>query len=311
MQQNVEILMAVYNGERFIEAQLQSVVDQTYENWLLKIRDDGSTDKTMEIIGKFVEQFPGKILVITDNLHNIGSCNNFFELLKHSDSEYVMFADQDDVWDKDKVEKTLSRFVKLENQYGKSIPLLLHTNLKVVDENLNVIADSFWEFQQMEVERGNTLNKLLMQNIVTGCTTMINKALINKTMPLPDKLFVHDWWLALIAAAFGNIEVIAEPTLLYRQHSKNVAGAKQSGIIHFIGRLFKLEDVKKGLDNAIFQASVFLDQFRNELSDNQFKMLDIFSHLYQYNYLKRRYLLIKYGIIKSKFSRNIGLFLIA
>jgi glycosyltransferase involved in cell wall biosynthesis len=311
MQMHIEILMAVYNGEQYIAAQLQSIVDQTYENWQLKIRDDGSTDKSMDIVGKYVEDYPNKIIIIQDKQHNLGSCNNFFELLKHTESEYVMFADQDDVWDKDKIEKTLSAFLELEYKFGKTTPLLLHTDLKVVDENLNVIATSFWEFQQMSSVKACSLNKLLLQNVVTGCTSMINKALIKKAMPLPDHLFVHDWWLALVASAFGKIEVINDTTLLYRQHTKNVAGAKQSGIVHFISRLFKLEDVKKGLNNSIFQANIFLNQYRNDLSENQLKILEVFSHLYQYHFFKRRYLLLKYGLLKSKFIRNIGLFLVA
>jgi len=309
MNEKVDILMAVFNGELFLKQQLDSIVNQTYKNWLLRIRDDGSTDNSIGIINDYIEKYPEKIILLEDN-KNIGSCNNFFALLENSNSEYIMFSDQDDVWHTDKIEKTLNQFIELEKEYGKEIPLLLHTDLEVVDETLNHISNSFWKYQQMDVERVSRLNKILLENIVTGCTVMINRALKEKSLPLPNNVFVHDWWLALVASVFGKIEKMDESTILYRQHNQNVAGAKKSNFLHFYKRLLNLDLVKKGLENAVFQASVFYKTYRNDLSNEQVKMLTAFCNIYQYNWLKRRFILLRFGLLKSKFYRNIGLFIV-
>ncbi len=308
----ITILLAVYNGEKYLQEQLDSIVNQTYTNWKLYIRDDGSIDSSIEIINNFASRYPSKIQLINDNLNNLGSCNNFFQLLKYSEtSEFYMFADQDDVWNYNKIEISLNAILKIEISEKFKKPILLHTDLEVVDTNLNQISPSFWKYQQMDVKNANNYNKILVQNIVTGCTIIFNHKLKEKMRFLPDNVFVHDWWIALVASVFGRIDSIEDKTLKYRQHLSNVEGAKQSGNLHFINRLFKLNEVRNALENSVFQAKVFLEMYKDKMNNEQIESFEIFSNLFSYNWVKRRYILIKYGIIKSKFIRNIGLFLAA
>lgn len=308
---NIAILLASFNGEKYLHQQLESIVNQSYSNWILYIRDDGSTDKSVNIINEFIAKHPSKIQLLTDEFKNLGSCNNFFHLLKNVEADYYMFADQDDVWNPDKIEITINHFQKLEQKNKITKPLLLHTDLEVVDNNLITISKSFWQYQKMDIENGNKFNKLLVQNIVTGCTTMFNKELKKKLSQLPQNVFVHDWWIALVASVFGSIEFIEISTIKYRQHNQNVAGAKQSGNNHFIKRLFKLSDVKNGLKNSVFQANIFLELYGNQLDNKTFEMLEKFSCLFNSNWFMRRFILLKYGILKSKLVRNIGLFIVA
>lgn len=307
----VAILMAVYNGGKYLRQQIDSIVNQTFSDWQLYIRDDGSFDNSVEIINKYINDYPSKIQLVKDELNNLGSCNNFFQLIKHAEAEYYMFSDQDDIWNLDKIENTLNHFIELEKINELSKPLLLHTDLVVVDDDLQLISPSFWKYQQMDVRNGNFFNKLLVQNIVTGCTLMFNCELKEKLIQLPVNVFVHDWWIALVASAFGSIEYMEIQTLKYRQHNQNVAGAKQSSGKHFIKRLLKFDEVKKGLEHSVFQANVFLEVYRNQLDDRLINMLVEFGNLNNYNWFYRRIILVKYGIYKSRLVRNIGLFLVA
>jgi len=163
----------------------------------------------------------------------------------------------------------------------------------------------------MNVKNGKSFNKLLLENIVTGCTMIFNNSLKSKLNKLPDNVFVHDWWIALVCSAFGVIEEIDITTVKYRQHNYNVAGAKKTDFKHFIKRLTKLNDVKQGLINSVEQAKVFLEIYHDQLDERTLKMLKDFSNLFENNWIIRRKILFKYKIFKSNFNRNIGLFLIA
>ena len=308
----IAILLAVYNGEKYLENQLDSIVNQSFTNWKLYIRDDGSSDKSVQLIKEYISRYPSKIQLITDNQQNLGSCNNFFRLLQSvENSEFYMFADQDDVWNKNKIEVSLNSILKIEISEKFKKPILLHTDLEVVDTNLNQISSSFWKYQQMDVKNTNSYNNLLIQNIVTGCTVIFNHKLKEKMRFLPDNVFVHDWWIALVASVFGRIDFIEDKTLKYRQHINNVEGAKKSGNIHFVKRLLKLNEVENGLKKSVFQAKVFLEMYKDKMTSEQIECFTDFSNLFTFNYLKRRQILLKYRILKSNFKRNIGLFLAA
>lgn len=226
--------MATYNGEKFIEAQIDSLLNQTYNNWHLIARDDGSTDKTVHILEAYKKQFPGKISILESREH-LGACLSFGELSRHSTADYVMFCDQDDIWLPEKIEMSFKGMLRLEAKYGKEKPLLLFTDLTVVDKELNVTAKSFWEYEKINPDN-TTINRLLVQNVVTGCTTIINKKLKDLTVPIPSDAIVHDWWTALVASVFGHMHYISMPTVLYRQHGQNDIGAKKRGLIEGLKR---------------------------------------------------------------------------
>ena len=139
----VDILMATYNGELYLEEQIKSIIKQSYKNWILYIRDDGSKDNTLKIINRYTYKYPDKIKLIADDRGNLGSNMNFKELMQYSKNEYCMFCDQDDVWLEDKIKLSLDKIKKLENKYGKNTPILVHTDLKVVNEKLDEISESF------------------------------------------------------------------------------------------------------------------------------------------------------------------------
>jgi len=223
MNEMITILLATYNGEKYLREQLESLLDQTYTNWHLIVRDDNSTDNTPAILEQYQKLYPGKIAILPNKGINLGSVLNFNALLTFAqDAQYIMFCDQDDKWKKNKIETTFSKLRELEQQYGKAYPLLVYTNFQYVDEGMQVI-ESKKDFEINRIKHFG-FSHLLAHNPVYGCTTIINRALADKVDSIPAQAENHDYWIALVAAAFGKLYYLPERTVLYRQHSRNVSG---------------------------------------------------------------------------------------
>lgn len=307
----ISILLSTYNGEKYIKEQLDSLFSQTYKNFEIIVRDDESSDKTLEIL----KSYDVKII---ESIENLGAKKSFSTLLEYAlhngDSDYFMFCDQDDIWNDDKIEKTLIKMQNLEKKYG-NIPLLVHTDLEVVDENLKTISNSMWEYEYI-LPQCNRLNRLLIQNTITGCTMMINRKLAKKSFDIPAEAIMHDWWIGLVASYFGKIGYINTSTIKYRQHGNNTIGAKgfQINILRHTLSLMKsliFKDITylNHIQINIVQAKAFLEQFRNELDDKTIKMLEEFIALEQKSWSQKRTILLKYKLLKQGFIRNAGLFL--
>ncbi len=267
----IDILLATYNGAAFLNQQLGSVENQTHRNWRLIVRDDGSTDTTPEIIEAFRARHPDKVVVLRDEDGNLGLVRNFSRLMEHASADYVAFCDQDDVWKPEKLELSLLKMREMEAEHGPERPLLVFTDLTVVDEDLQVVHPSFWRYQGVRPKRCNALIRLLLLNVVTGCTALMNRPLVEKSMPIPGGAVVHDWWVALVAAAFGAAGYIVQPTVLYRQHGKNILGARDVHVFNLPARgalLLRNYSRKKDFFSDLFrQADVFYDRFRGNITE--------------------------------------------
>lgn len=300
---NIAILMATYNGEKFIEDQIKSILKQTCKNWELFIHDDGSTDGTKKIIKRYASRYPLKIHLLTGK-SNGNAKKNFFYLMENVDSQYLMFADQDDFWKKDKVSITYSEMLALEKDNAKDLPLLAFSDLRVVDHNLKTISPRMSHYEELKMDNIG-FNRLMIQNIVTGCTVMVNKKC--KEMALKctnrDDIIMHDWWCALIASYFGKMGYIDEDLILYRQHSVNSVGAKNIHSISYVkNKLLKYKDQKKILIETEHQIETFVKSYH--VNDDYIR---IYSRLYELRKIKRILFLIKNNIWKSGILRNIGL----
>lgn len=307
---SIAILFSTYNGANFLAQQLDSLFAQSHASFEVFVRDDGSQDDTLEILRNCdVKLLPSTI--------NLGSKDSFATLLNYaktdSGAEYFMFCDQDDVWFAEKIEKTLAKMRSMEKLYG-DIPLLVHTDLEVVDEDLNTIASSMWKYEYILPEK-NSINRLLIQNTVTGCTVMINRALAKKCLSIPDGAIMHDWWIALVASQFGRIGYLAEPTIKYRQHGHNSIGAKSfkvNPVRDFLGLIksliFRDRSYLSHLQVNVEQAKSFLSVFEDELDDKTKRLLNDFISLNEQSFWKRRLTLLKHKLLKQGWLRNIALF---
>ena len=217
----VAIALATYNGEEYLEEQLESLNKQSYKEFICYIHDDGSKDCTKKIIKKYVEIYPDTFKELV--FPSCGSAKmNFWEMMKRIDSEYLFFCDQDDVWLPNKVEI----MVKQIEKYDRNVPCLLFCDMTVVDRKLNIIAPSFIHYAGFDCRRVH-LNELIPQNVAAGCGMVINQALKHEALKCPkvDLIRMHDWWLMLAAVCTGEIHFVNKQLQLYRQHGNNSLGA--------------------------------------------------------------------------------------
>lgn len=258
MQEKIDILMATYNGEKYLKEQIDSILNQTYKNIQLIISDDCSTDKTREILKKYEQNDKIKIFYQDKNL---GYIKNFEFLLKNVESDLYMLSDQDDVWKKEKVEKSVEK-LKEENVD------LVFGDLEVVDENLNTIYKSFNKYMKLERKINKCIGDYKLQylyNCITGCTILSKKELLDKILPLPSKskYMVHDYWMGLMVALNGKIGYMKEPYIEYRQHGNNQIGTEK--VSHKFKKLEQVRDLFIDVKLGIFTAYV---QNENKFPEN-------------------------------------------
>lgn len=251
MDKMIYVLLATYNGEKYIREQLESLLAQTYQNLILWIHDDGSKDDTVNIIKEYKENFSNKIKFLNDELRCGGAKENFTHLINSIDDnfDYIMFCDQDDFWLSDKIETTLNKMIEVENS-NQNMPIIIHTDLKVVDEELNSIADSYFIYQKIKPQWSKDFNISLVQNSVTGCTMMINKKAKDISLPIGNNAIMHDWWILLkVLQNSGVVEYIDMSTILYRQHSYNDIGAKGFSFRKLLSKMNSLKKYKSMSDD--------------------------------------------------------------
>lgn len=228
MTKPIYVLLATYNGSAFVAEQIDSLIAQSEPGWHLLVRDDASTDRTPDIVAAYAAK-DARITVLPASRANQGTVANFDCLLRAACDQgaaYVMLMDQDDIWVADKIERQTALLRAEEDRFGPGVPILVHSDLELIDCEGRTIHPSFMSFQHIRDEPSAPLRTLLVQNYVTGCTVLVNRALLDAALPIPPAAMVHDWWLALVAATSGKISYDATPTVRYRQHRGNQIGAK-------------------------------------------------------------------------------------
>ncbi|HGD4694564.1 TPA: glycosyltransferase family 2 protein [Streptococcus agalactiae] len=297
----VNILMATYNGEKFLAQQIESIQKQTFKEWNLLIRDDGSSDKTCDIIRNFTAK-DSRIRFINENEHhNLGVIKSFFMLVNYEVADFYFFSDQDDVWLLEK----LSVSLEAAKHKASDVPLLVYTDLKVVNQELNILQDSMIRAQSHHAN--TTLLPELTENTVTGGTMMINHALAEKWFT-PNDILMHDWFLALLAASLGEIIYLDLPTQLYRQHDNNVLGARtmdkrfkilREGPKSIFTRYWKL------IHDSQKQASLIVDKYGDIMTANDLELIKCFIKIDKQPFMTRLRWLWKYGYSKNQFKHQV------
>ena len=256
MNQKVDILLATYNGEKYIKEQVESILNQTYENIQIIISDDCSTDKTRQVLKEYEK--------------------NFEFLLKQVESNLYMLSDQDDVWKKEKVEKSVE---KIENEKLD----LVFGDLEVVDENLNTLYKSYNRYMHLihKIKKYQKDYRLqYLYNCMTGCTIISRKNWIDKVLPFPtnSKYMIHDYWLGLVIALNGKVGYIEEPYILYRQHGKNQVGSKKAS--KTASKLEKVRNISINTRIGTFETYVMHEEiFDEKLRKQNKKALEYFKML--------------------------------
>lgn len=255
----IQVLLSTYNGELFIAEQLESILLQEGVDFSILVRDDGSQDRTTEIVAKYVGLYPDKIRLLKSDNRKLPA--SFFELIRQSseDYDYYAFCDQDDVWEPGKL---LRAVTKLKTLLDQERPLLYCSATTMVDQELNVI--SVWP---QVPRRPLTVYNALIENVVVGCTAVFNKRamdLMKHRLPTSyDKIIMHDWWLYATVAAFGEVIFDPEPAIRYRQHDRNSFGGSTSHLSKWKKRLRRFFSTQYTISD---QAAEFLKCYNEEMS---------------------------------------------
>lgn len=300
------IVMATYNGEKFLREQIESILENTCQDYELHICDDGSTDQTESIAREYQANYKGKIF-FHKNEKNLRVIKNFLVNVKKFDAKYYMFCDQDDVWLPYKIEHTLNFMKKVENG-AYDTPAVVFGDAKMVDGELKEYHPSFQRLNNLDTSKLD-LCHLAMENKLIGCTVMFNRALWEKLSDFPADIKMHDWWVALIGAAFGKVAFLDEPLLLYRQHGGNQVGGV--GEMEYIRQnITKLGEQRQALYDNCRQAKAFVDTYRDSLTQEQIRLMEMFGNVPTQGWFKRRYQVFHNRFTKTGFVRNFGTFVI-
>lgn len=303
----INVIMATYQGEKYLKQQLDSILASSYKNFVISIYDDGSTDQTVEIARSYEKQYPNTIRFY-QNKKNLGHFHNFMQGVVGNDFDYIMFCDQDDVWKSNKIEDTYRYMKKVEGKQKQNVPTVVFSDAIVVNEKLEVIDSSVHKSSGLDTSKLDFAH-MLMENKIMGCTMMLNRAMIGKVQILPDHARYHDWWLALIASAYGEIHYMNEATMLYRQHGNNVVG-NTSFQYYVKERIRNLAQQKKSIQANIKQAEELYRIYKDSLPKRELELLKKFISIQTSGFFKRRWIVINNGFFKSGRIRNIGLLLI-
>lgn len=291
----IAILMATYNGEKFIREQIDSIIAQTYSDWILYINDDGSTDNTITIVEEYAKRFPKQIIIMKNETEMHGPASNFFELMqKVPKADWYALCDQDDVWYDDRLEKMLKKAMEYQN--CSEIPFIVFGQAEVVDEKLNVITDSLADCIGIDFSKFVNSSELGIHtffNAIHGCTLLYNNILHEKLLNRLSLELVydmsalkgHDSWLTEVCAWFGKIVYVDQKIIKYRQHSKSVTEEGKRLWKSILYKLFNTKDMLNKIRayrlRMIMKIKLFEEIFSEELSEKQRRMIsDLLETIY-------------------------------
>ena len=263
MDKLVSIAMATYNGEKYLKEQLDSIFSQTYKNIEVIVCDDCSNDMTKDILEEYKQKFDLQYHI---NKSNLGFLKNFEKVSQLCKGDYIAFSDQDDIWLPEKIETLL-------NEIGENS--LICSDAQLIDENNNLISNSFKKNTNLFVPKENIFECLVFSNFITGCTCLIKKEFLHSCLPIPETFKFHDWWMGIIAVNNGGLKYLDKQLIQYRQHSNNVAGAgTKISLLSFI-KNFKN---KKTNQNALESKK---DRIEYLLNNKLYKTVDQKKFLYE------------------------------
>lgn len=306
MKEEIAILLAAYNGEQYIREMIESIVKQkTDVSWKLYVFDDCSRDETPSILTGFAEAYPEKIC-FTENEKGSGSAKkNFLQAIRKVDAPYLMFADQDDFWLPDKIEKTYRKMKEVEEP---DKPCMVFCDLQVVDKDLQKVADSFLDYSDLD-HGASKFERLLIQNNIPGCTSMINRRLRDEAAKLSDteadQILMHDWYMALLASGAGCLDFLDEQKILYRVHGDNSVGVQDVRKVSYLAkRAAMVKKNKESVRATRVQAGVLAAHADKLLPPERKKLIEGYAGVNEKRYLQRLAFHLKYHIWKKGLLRK-------
>lgn len=310
----IDICLATYNGSQWINDFLNSLDAQTYTNWRLVVSDDDSQDGTLDLITSHFQSNPDKLSIVQRGRTKQGVVQNFQDAIKTSNAKYVLLADQDDIWLPEKITGLYARMLK--NEQGNKVPALIFSDLEVVNEQLLTINNSWWDLASVKPDSARSFKGVLCQNIVPGCSMMLNRSLIEIALPFPKGVIMHDWWLLLVCAAFGKVDYCHEKFVRYRRHAGAHTYFNGGGVMANLLRQYTdYEIYRKQYTATILQAQSFEVMFGESmqklatLHPNR-RVLHDYIAASKAGWWRKRWLWIKNGIHLTSMMRTAKFYIV-
>jgi len=311
----VDVLLPTFNGEKYLPDLLSSISKQSYKNFRLIGCDDASSDRSFNIL-KECDLFLKNQFYFLRNDENLGVVVNVKNLLENSVASYNMFADQDDFWLDDKIAKSLKKIQEAEGFFGTCTPIVVFTDSYIGDENLIKQSESllkrngyFGYSPKSSIER---FKGLMVQNIASGCTMIINRALKERLKLMPEKAIMHDWWVMLAASAMGKVICLSDKTMVYREHKNNTLGLRPlSFFLATLNIIVNPLEAKRRIEMTYKQAEIFRDTYFEFLSEDVKYLLNEYISLSHHGFSQRCRVLWRNEFKKSSVSKTIGFYLLS
>ncbi len=310
----VDIVMPCYNCAPWVDAMIESILAQEGPSWRLIARDDGSSDGTGERLAAWRERL-GERMILLDNATrtNLGLCGAYTALLEATTASRILTADSDDVWLPGHVARAVDALERAEAETGVGVPIAIGTDAKVIDEHGEPIAASYWKWLRLRSSRVRRLVDVAMESPALGSTMAVNRALLEVALPIPPAAHAQDWWLALVAVAFGRFDPLAARSILYRRHASN-STARPFGDSTSMALLRAIRApasararARRLLGEIAPQAQAFADRYAARLPAADLEALRSLARLPERSSVARRIALIRYGCTFSSPLKTMGL----
>lgn len=313
----VDILLATYNGEKYLREQLDSILRQTNTDWRLVVRDDGSSDQTPAIIQEYAEKIKekfgeGKCVILPPAARDPKASilpykrisQNFSALIEWSKKDggahYVMFCDQDDVWYHDKINKSVLAMKELEKLHGKNMPLLVDTDVARIYEEKPSRNQSVEKAKHPNTGQ-HTFRNDLVSCYYQGCTFTLNRSLADIVSPVPDAAYGYDWWVGLVADSVGHKGQVPDKTMDYRVHKNNASIGIHTTVRNRAKRAFTI------IDDCFAQAQILYSLFADRMHPDKREDTEQFLHIATEPRPKRVAHLIGEGFLRTTWVHNVAL----
>jgi len=296
--------MPAYNCAPWLDGFMGSLLAQDFTNWRLIARDDRSTDNTGHQLARWREQLGGRMITLPDSgARNLGLIGNYNAVLTATTAPFVMSADPDDIWLPGKITRSIQALRQAEEASGAGVPMAICTDAAVVDRNRQPVAPSFWRWSRMDPRLMRVLSRTAMESVALGSTMMVNRALLNRALPIAAGAAYQDWWLALVAVAFGRLVPLPETTILYRRHEVNATAGPYSRKLSGAPR----RRLEKLVAQSATQARSFVARYRDSLKRPDIAALEALGKLPSLGLVERRLAVLRHGLWFASPLKNAGL----
>ena len=309
----VDIVLPCHQAAAWIDAFVNPLASVDVPSWRLVARDDGSTDNSLAILQGWQDRLGDRMLLVRDSRENLGVNGNYTAVLAATTAPWVLTADPDDVWLPNHITVTLDALRAAEANHGANTPIAVGTDAIVVNSDLGFVAPSFWQWSHMKRMERASLRRVAVESLALGSTMAINRALIETALPIPKDAAYQDWWLALVATAFGELVLVPEPTIRYRRHGQSITkDPYAASLANAFRRVLKAPRTARQrleflIRQAGDQAAAFLDKYEARLNASDVAALRALAAIPEMNAIARRTAVIRHGLWFTWWAKNLGL----